>query len=44
MANSNQPDRFVLAGCSFSPTSENPGGFSEWCVLAKLSTNPRNYS
>ncbi len=26
----------------FSPTSENPRGFSVWCVLAKLSANPRN--
>ena len=25
-------------------TSENPHGFSVWCVLAKLSANPRNYS
>ncbi len=24
--------------------SENPRGFSVWCVLAELSTNPRNYS
>jgi hypothetical protein len=28
----------------FSPTSENPGGFSIWYVLAKLNANPRNYS
>lgn len=27
-----------------SPTSENPRGFSVWCVLAKLSAKPRNYS
>jgi len=32
------------SNCSFSPTSENPRGFSAWCVLAKLSTKPRNYS
>lgn len=24
--------------------SENPCGFSVWCVLAKLSAKPRNYS
>jgi hypothetical protein len=28
----------------FSPTLEIPGGFSVWCILAKLSANPRNYS
>jgi len=27
-----------------SPTSENPRGFSVWCVHAKLSTKTRNYS
>ena len=26
------------------PTSENPRGFSAWCVLAKLSAKPLNYS
>jgi len=26
------------------PTSENSSGFSDWCVLARLITNPRNYS
>ena len=34
----------VINNCLFSPTSENPRGFSAWCVLAKLSANPRNYS
>lgn len=33
-----------ISNCLFSPTSENPRGFSAWCVLAKLSANPRNYS
>jgi len=28
----------------FSPTSENPRGFSVWCALAKLTAKPRNYS
>ncbi len=34
----------AISNCLFSPTSENPSGFSVWCVLAKLSINPRNYS
>jgi hypothetical protein len=34
----------AISNCLFSPTSENPRGFSVWCVLAKLSTKPRNYS
>jgi len=34
----------AISNCWFSPTSENPCGFSVWCVLANLSTNPRNYS
>ena len=34
----------AISNCSFSLTSENPLGFSAWCVLAKLSANPRNYS
>ncbi len=39
----------AISNCLFSPTSENPGGFSEWCVLVKLSAIPiaigtRNYS
>ena len=27
----------AISNCLFSPTSENPQGFSVWCVLAKLS-------
>ncbi|RXG28637.1 hypothetical protein SAMN04487999_0377 [Leeuwenhoekiella palythoae] len=27
----------AISNCLFSPTSENPCGFSVWCVLAKLS-------
>ncbi len=30
----------AISNCLFSPTSENPRGFSVWCVLAKLSANP----
>ncbi len=34
----------AIINCLLTPTSENPRGFSDWCVLAKLSDNPRNYS
>ena len=34
----------AISNCLFSPTSENPRGFSVSCVLAKLSAKPRNYS
>ncbi len=34
----------AISNCLFSPTSENPCGFSVWCVLVKLSAKPRNYS
>ena len=34
----------AISNCLFSPTSENPLGFSAWCVLAKLTAKPRNYS
>ena len=34
----------AISNCLFSPNSENPRGFSVWCVLAKLSAKPRNYS
>ena len=34
----------VISNCLFSLTSENPADFPTWCVLAKLSANPRNYS
>ena len=26
----------AMSNCLFSPTSENPRGFSFWCLLAKL--------
>jgi hypothetical protein len=32
----------TINNCSFSPTSENPQGFSVKCVFAKLSANARN--
>ena len=32
-----------ISNCLFSPTSEDPRGFSVWCVLVKLIANPRNY-
>ena len=31
----------AISNCLFSPTSENPRGFSVWCLLAKFSANPR---
>ena len=34
----------AISNCLFSPTSENPVEFPTWCVLAKLSAKPRNYS
>ena len=34
----------AISNCLFSPTSENPRGFSAWCVLAKFRAKPRNYS
>ncbi len=45
----------AINNCLFSPTSENllthsshfvlvSRGFSVWCVLAKLTAKPRNYS
>ena len=34
----------AISNCLFSPTSENPRGFSVWCILAKLSAKTRNYS
>jgi hypothetical protein len=33
----------AISNCLFSPTSENPQGFSVWGVLAKFSVNQRNY-
>ena len=32
----------VISNCLFSPTLEIPQEFPTWCVLAKLSANPRN--
>ena len=46
----NKAERTIMAisNCLFSPTSEprsvGARGFSAWCVLAKLSAKPRNYS
>ncbi len=34
----------AMNNCLFSPTPENPRGFSGWCVLAKVRANTRNYS
>jgi len=40
----NESTTMAISNCLFSPASENPRGFSAWCVLAKLNANPRNYS
>jgi hypothetical protein len=40
----NESTTMAICNCLFSPISENPHGFSVWCVLAKLSAKPRNYS
>ena len=31
----------AINNCLYSPTSKNPNRFSVWCVLTKLSANPR---
>ena len=31
----------AISNCLFSPTSENPRGFSVWCVLTKLPAKPQ---
>lgn len=33
----------ATSNCLFSPTSENPRGFSVWCALAMLSAESSNY-
>jgi len=40
----NESTTMAISNCLFTPTSENPGGFSVWFVLAKFSAKPRNYS
>ena len=40
----NERPTMAISNCLFSPTSENPCGFSVWFVLAKLTAKPRNYS
>ena len=44
MLNKNEMPTLAISNCLFSPTSENPRGFSVGCVLAKVRANPRNYS
>jgi len=34
----------AISNSLFSPTSENPRGFSVCYVLARLTAKPRNYS
>ena len=33
----------AISNCLLPPTLEIPAEFPTWCVLAKLSANPRNY-
>lgn len=33
----------AISDCYYSPTSENPHGFSVCCELAKLSPKPRSF-
>lgn len=40
----NQQPTLAKSNCLSSLTSENPLGFSAWCVLTKLSPKTRNYS
>jgi len=42
--NKKLPPTMAISNCLYSPTSENPRGFSAWCVLAKFRAKPRNYS
>jgi hypothetical protein len=32
----------TISNCLFSPTSENPRGFSVWCIHERLSAKPDN--
>lgn len=34
----------AISNCLFSPLLKIPTEFSAWCVFAKSSANPRNYS
>tara|TARA_R110002072_G_scaffold203524_2_gene361476 strand:+ start:563 stop:712 length:150 start_codon:yes stop_codon:yes gene_type:complete len=42
--NKSQQVTMAISNCFYSPTLEIPAEFPTWCVLAKLSANPRNYS
>lgn len=44
MNNKVQLPTLAINNCLFSPTLEIPAEFPTWCVLAKLSVKPRNYS
>ncbi len=34
----------AISNCFYWPTLEIPTEFPTWCVIAKLISNPRNYS
>jgi hypothetical protein len=40
----NESTTMAISNCLLSPTSEIPAEFQSWCVFAKLSAKPRNYS
>ncbi len=40
----NESTTMAISNWLFSAISENPRGFSVWCILAKLTAKPRNYS
>lgn len=40
----NERATMAIRNCLFSITLEIPKEFPTWCVLAKLSANPRRYS
>jgi len=40
----NDTTTMAISNCLFSPTLEIPAEFPTWCVLAKFSAKPRNYS
>ena len=43
MINLKRHTTMAISNCSFSPTSENPHGFSARCVLAKFRAKPWEY-
>lgn len=44
LAENNDLLTMAISNCLFSPLLKIPAEFSAWCVFAKSSANPRNYS